>query len=91
MAKSIRNINAVACKLRPALTRATNHILEIAREKQHKREKGIKRQKTKAMVAKRCRNRRGINLFNRKEENHKNDTRDDTNPDQAEDKYLLKL
>lgn len=43
------------------------------------------------MTAKFYRNRREINLFGEKEENHKSGTGDDMNPDQAKDKYLLQI
>lgn len=41
------------------------------------------------MAAKRYRNKRGINLSSRNHENYKSDTRDDTDLDQANNKYLL--
>lgn len=49
----------------------------------------VERLKTEAIAAKRHRNQRRISLFNKKEENYENDIRDDTNLDQANDKYPL--
>ena len=53
MDKDIRNADAVARKLKPALTRAINYRLEVASEKRQKREKIVERQRTEAMTAKR--------------------------------------
>ena len=39
--------------------------------------------KTEAMAVKRPKARRGISLFSEEKENYKNDTRDETDPDQA--------
>lgn len=52
MDKGIKNANAVACKLRSALTKATNHRLEVASKERRKKEKIIERRKTEAMAAK---------------------------------------
>ena len=41
------------------------------------------------MVAKCCRKRKRISLSSREKKNHESNTRDDTNPDQAKDKYPL--
>lgn len=41
------------------------------------------------MVAKRYKDRRKISLFNKKEVNYKSDTRNDMDPNQANNKYLL--
>lgn len=43
----------VACKLGPILIKAMNYKLEIGKEKRQKREKIIKRLRTKTMAAKR--------------------------------------
>ena len=51
----------------------------------------MKRQKTETMVAKRRRNRGGISLFSRDEGNHKSDTGNDTDPNQAKNKGLLQF
>ena len=91
MAKGIKNADAVARKLGSALTKATNHKLDVSGEEKCKREEMVERRKTKTMATKRCRDRGGISLSSGKEENHKTDTRDDTNPDQAKDKYPLQL
>ncbi len=47
----------------------------------------VERRKTEAIVAKRYRNRRKISLFSEKEENYDSDIANDTDLDQAEDKY----
>ncbi len=92
MEKGIKNADAVARKCRLALTRATNQSLEVAREEKPKREEMVKRRKTKSMVAKRWRARKRISLSSEEEENYKSDTRDETDPDQANnDKHLLQL
>ena len=51
----------------------------------------VKRGKTEAMAVKRCRNKREISLPSGKKRNDKNDTGNDTDPDQAKDKYPLQL
>ena len=91
MAKSIKNRNAIACKLGPASTKATNHRLKFARKEWCKREEMVERQKTEAMAAKYCRDKRRDSLSSRKEENHESDTRDDLDSDKAKDKYPLQL
>lgn len=91
MEKDIQNADVVARKLWPALIRATNHRLEDAIKKKQKREKIVKKQKAKALVAKCCRTRKGINWSNTKKENYESDTKDDMDIDQANDKYSLQL
>lgn len=51
----------------------------------------IEKQKTKAMATKWKRARGGISLSNEEEGNYKSDTKDETNPDQVNNKYLLQL
>lgn len=43
------------------------------------------------MVTKHCKDRGGISLSIKKEGNHESDTRDDTNSNQVEYKYLLQF
>ena len=50
MKKGIKNTNAVAHKFRPALTRATNKKLEVAKKKKQKREEIVKKRKIKAIA-----------------------------------------
>lgn len=50
--KDIRNINIVACKFGPVLTRAMNYRLKVASKKRKKREEIIERQKTKTVATK---------------------------------------
>ena len=50
--KDIRNIDAVARKLRLASTTAINNTLEAAKEERQKREEIMERQKVEAMAAK---------------------------------------
>ena len=52
MKKRIRNVNAVAGKLRPASTRATNNWLKAAKKEMQKKEEIIEKQKAEAMAAK---------------------------------------
>ena len=52
MDKGIRNADAVARKLKPALTRAINHRLEIASKGRQKRKEIVKSRKTEAMATK---------------------------------------
>lgn len=47
----------------------------------------VKRQKTKAIIAKRYKNKRRISLFSREKKNYESKTIDDTNLDQANNKY----
>ena len=89
MKKGIRNADVVARKLRLASTKATNDRLEAAREKRWKKEEMMERQKAKVMAAKRRRTRGGISLSSEKEDG--SDSRDNTDADQANDKYLLQL
>ena len=89
MEKGIKNANAIAYKLGPASIRATINRLEVAREKRQKKEEIKKRRKAKAIAAKQRRTRGGMSLSS--EEENESDTRNDTNPDQAENKYPLQL
>ena len=89
MEKSIRNTDAVAHKLGPTLIRAINNRLEAVKEEKQKREEMMERRKAEAIAAKRRRARRGISLSS--EEEDESDIGDDTDPDQANDKYLLQL
>lgn len=89
MAKGIKNADAVICKFRLASTKTTNHRLEVAQKKQRIKEKMVKRQKTEAIIAKCRRNIRRMSLSSREEENHENDTGNNTNPDKVIDKYSL--
>ncbi len=92
MKKRIKNTDIVARKLRPALTRATNQRLEIPKEKRRKKEEIVERRKTKAIAAKRQRAKGGISLSSEEEKNYESDTKDETDPNQANnDKNLLQL
>lgn len=72
MKKRLRNVEVVIRKLGPALTRATNHRLEVTREE---------RRKTKAIAIK-CRIARGrISSSGEEEGNYKCNTGDETDPD----------
>lgn len=73
------------------MKRATNHKLEVAREERRKREEMVERRKTEAMAAKRQRARGGISLSSEEGGNYESDTGDETDPDQANDEYLLQL
>ena len=63
MEKKLWNVDAVARKLGLASIRASNYKLEIARKERQKREKILKKRKTKTMIAKGCKDRREISLF----------------------------
>lgn len=52
MDKDIKNADIVVCKLGSTLTKATNYRLKVASEKRRKKEKIVKRRKTKAIAAK---------------------------------------
>lgn len=91
MVKDIKNTDAVAHKLKLVSTKTTNHKLKVNKEKQHKREEMVERQKIEPIAAKRCKDRRGISLSSKEERNHENDTGDDRDLDQIKDKYLLQL
>ncbi len=80
MEKGIKNVNANACKIGSALTRATNQKLDVAGKKRRKREEIVEKQKIDAMAAKRQRAREEISLSNEEEENYESDTRDKTDP-----------
>ena len=49
----MQNADAVAYKLKPALIKAISHSLEVAREKQQKKEEMVERRKTEAMATRR--------------------------------------
>ena len=87
--KDVQNTDTVAHKFRPALTRASNHKLKVSKKKRRKREEMVERRKTKAIAAKRRRDRGGIILSSEKERNYESYTKDDTDLDQANDKYPL--
>ena len=89
MDKGIRNRDAIARKLGLVLTKSTNQSLEVASEKKQKKEKMVERRKTKAMVIKRQRAKRGLSLSNEEKEDFKSDNGDEINLDQADDKYPL--
>ena len=89
MEKGIKNADAVARKLEPASTRATNDRLEAVREERRKREEMIERRKAEAMTAKRRRARGEMSSSSKEED--ESDTGDDTDPDQADDEYPLQL
>lgn len=76
MNKSIKNTNAVICKLGSALTRATNHRLEVASKEKRKREEIVERRKTEAMAAKCQRTKRGISLSSKEKEDYESNTGD---------------
>lgn len=89
MEKDVRNADAIARKLGLILIRANNHKLEVAKDERRKREEIVERRTTEAMATKCRRNRGGIGLSSKKEENYESDIGDDINPDQADDKYPL--
>lgn len=86
MAKSIQNANTIACKLRLASTKTTNHRLKVTKEEQHNRKEIVEKQKIEAMAAKCHKDRKGISLYSRKKENYDGDTRNDMDLDQVNDK-----
>lgn len=88
MEKYIKNTNAVARKLRPALTKLINHKLKVVSEKWRKREEIIEKRKIEAMAKKYRKTRKERSLISEKKENYESDTRDEINPEQAKDKYL---
>ena len=79
--KGIKNADAVVHKLGSASPRAINDRLEVAREERRRRKEMMERQKAEVMVAKRHRSRGGISLSS--EEEDESDTKNDTDPDQA--------
>ena len=89
MEKGIKNADAIARMLRPASTRAINNRLEVAREEKQKKEEMKERRKAEAMATKWHRARRGMGSSSKKED--ESDTGNNTDPDQAKDKYPLQL
>ena len=85
----IKNTDIVARKLGPALTRATNDRLKVAREERQKKKEMIEMRKVKAISTKWNRAIGEISLSSEKED--ESDTKDNIDPDQANDKYLVKL
>lgn len=51
----------------------------------------IEKQKTKAIAAKYCRTKKGINLFSKEKKNYKCDIKNNTDSNQANNKYLLQF
>lgn len=74
-----KNADAVACKLRLALTRAINYKLEVVKVERQKREKMVKKQKAEIMTIKRYKAKRGMSLSSKKED--ESDIADDINSD----------
>ena len=58
-------------------------------EKRGKKGRNDGKAEIEAMAAKRCRDRGGISFSSEEEENNESNIRDDTDPDQANDKYPL--
>lgn len=83
--KDIRSAYTVVCKLRPALTRTTNHKLKVARENKQKREEMVEKQKTNAMTIKHQRVRGRISLFSKEKNNYESNLEDATNQDLTND------
>lgn len=89
MEKGIKKADAVPSKLEPALTRTTNHRLEVARENSWKREEIVRRRKTNGMVVKRQRAKERICLSSEEKGNYESDIGDEMDSNQANDKYSL--
>ena len=89
MIKGVQNLDTVACKLRHALTKASNYRLDVAKERTQKREKIVEKWKTKAIAIKRHRDRGGISLSSKKKENYKSNIKDNTDSDQTYDEYSI--
>lgn len=81
MDKGEGNANVVACKLGPALKRATNHKLEVTNKKREKIEEMMKRKKIKAIAAKGQRNGGEISLSSEKKRNSKSNIIDKIDSD----------
>lgn len=62
MKKDIKNVDVVTCKLGPALTRISNHRLDVTSEEKQKREKIVEKWKTKVMATKRHKTKTCLNL-----------------------------
>lgn len=73
MKKDIKNVNAVFCKLRLALTKVINFKFQVTRKKKRKKKQIIKRQKTKIMARKYQKAKEKISLFSKIEKNYKCD------------------
>ena len=89
MRKGIKNADAIACKLGPASTRAIDNRLKVAREERQKKEKIKERRKAEVMAAKRHRARGRMSSSDKKE--HESDTGNNTDLDQAKNKYPLQI
>ena len=89
MKKGIRNVDAVARKLKIDLTKVINYRLELAKEKVQKREEMVERQRIKTMAIKRQKARREISLFSEDEKKYESDTKDKTDSDKMNNEYLL--
>ena len=86
--KGIRNADVVACKLGPASIKATNLRLEIAKGEVRKKHEVVERRKAEAATAKRQRDRRGISLSNKDDDNYYSDM-DNTDPNQKDNLNLI--
>lgn len=87
--KYIQNVDLIICKLGLASIKTTNHKLEDASKKKQKREKITKRWKAKARAAKHHKAKKEISLFSIEKKNYKSNIKDDTNWDQANNKYPI--
>ena len=65
------------------MIKANNLRLEVPKEEVQKKHKVVERRKAEAAAIKRQRDRRGISLFNKDDDNYYSDT-DDTDPDQED-------
>ena len=71
----------MARKLGPASIKTTNLRLKVAKEEVQKKQEVVERQKAEAVAAKQQKDRGGISLSNKDDDNYYSNT-DDTHPDQ---------
>lgn len=84
MEKGIKNVDAIAYKLRPISPKVINNRLEVARKKRQNKKEVKEKEKAEVIVVKQCKAKRKMSLFSEKQK--ENDTRNDTYPDQAQNK-----
>lgn len=72
-----------------ASIKTINYRLEVVKKERQKREEIIEKQKTKVIATKYQKTRGVISLSSKERENDKSDTRDKTNLDYDNNKYLL--
>ena len=79
--KRYKNINVIAYKLKPTLSKSTNCKFETTSKKNKNREEIIERWEIKVITIKHQKVRIEVSLSSKKKKNYKSDIEDEINPD----------